>query len=47
MNLDVPSMLLFATIKSVVKLFKVPVIEVVAAQFSNESALLGRLDTDP
>ena len=33
-------MLLFAMLKSVVKLFKVPVVEVVAARLSNESALL-------
>ena len=47
--------LLFTMIRSVVKSFKVPVVEVVAARLSNESALstdstpkkLGRLDAGP
>ena len=40
-------MLLFAMIRSVVKSFKVPDVEVVAAQMSNESALTRMTDSTP
>ena len=40
-------LLLFAMIKSVVKLFKVPVVGIVAARLSNESALLRMTDLTP
>ena len=41
------SMLLFAMIRSVVKSFKVPDVEVVAARMSNESALTRMTDSTP
>ena len=40
-------LLLFAMIRSVVKSFKVPDVEVAAAQMSNESALTRMTDSTP
>ena len=40
-------MLLFAMIKSIVKLFKVPVVVVVATRLSNESVLLRMTESTP
>ena len=40
-------MLLFAMIRSVVKSFKVPGVEVVASRMSNEAALTRMIDSTP